>query len=118
MTPDERAELQGEAEKGDPVAKEALKSSTSPTEFTAGTAETTTFTTESAIPDAPSAQPASGSLALHSSSASAPSGSLTDVNRKESQPTRDKKTKPKLTPEQKAQLEALDKKKDEEKRAR
>lgn len=120
MTPEERAEMEVAAENGDAAAQEALKSSTSSTDAVAANAQTAPTTP---LPATTAARPtnetsANTSIAHHSTFASSPSGSSTEVNKKDSQAARDKKAKPKLTPEQRAQLDALEKKKDEEKRAR
>lgn len=56
-------------------------------------------------------------LAHHSTMSSSPSGSSSGVS-KTNPAAKDKKGKPKLSPEQKAQLQAIEKKQEEERRAR
>jgi exo-beta-1,3-glucanase (GH17 family) len=120
MSPEERAEMEAAAEQGDPAAQEALKSTESSTATPSSAAETASTTPEPTVTsDANSAGPSNSSLAHHSSFGASASGSTNDISRKGVQAGKDKKGgRLKFTPEQRAQLEALETKKDEEKKAR
>ncbi len=119
MSPEERAEMEAAAEQGDPAAQEALKSTESSTATPSSAAETASTTPEPTVTYANSAGPSNSSLAHHSSFGASASGSTNDMSRKGVQAGKDKKGgRLKLTPEQRAQLEALETKKDEEKKAR
>ena len=118
MTPEERAEMEAAAEQGDSAAQEALKSTTSSTSAPSATANETAASTPSTSADvtAGSADPSHTSLTPHSSFGPSSPSSSKDVS--QPRPGKDKKGKPKLSPEQKAQLEALEKKQEENKKAR
>ena len=141
MTPEERAEMEaakaGEAGATTPVEGEeagtgvnadvaALSPNVGPTS-TGTTAAAATATATGAVPSAThaatahAAQPSNSSLAHHSSFSSSntptPSASTSDFS-KTSPSHKDRKGKHKLTAEQKVQLDALEKKRDEEKNAR
>ena len=132
MTPEERAEMEAAAENGDPAAQEAIKTTTSPAFDPATAGATVPDGTTKATPRSPTADHGAGqpnlpndstSLTHHSSynpspSASTSASSSTDVSKNHNQSGKDRKGKSKLTPEQKAKLEALEKKQEEEKKAR
>ena len=116
MTEEERAEMEAAAKESDAAGVEGDvdvdPAATSPTvkvsEPTASTASTT-----------PAATATEPSTSLSTSSPSTtpnatPSASSTDLSKKGAAA----KKKPKLTPEQRAQLDALEKKRDDEKKVR
>ncbi|CAD6583793.1 MAG: hypothetical protein TREMPRED_003654 [Tremellales sp. Tagirdzhanova-0007] len=118
MTPEERAEMEAAAEQGDPAAQEALKSTTTASAATPNATNETLASTPSTSADVPAApaDPTHTSLAHHSSFGPSSPSSSSDVSPGRS--VKDKKAKPKLTLEQKAQLEALEKKQEDDKKAR
>ncbi len=130
MTPEERAEMKAAADQGDPAAKEALKATASGIPASTGEASSSTTipaSTAGATSTAPGAtghvhdhtgDPSNTSLAHHSAFPASSSSSSTGVSKKDAHTGKDKKGKPKLSPEQKAQLDALEKKQEKEKKAR
>ena len=118
MTPEERAEMEAaaEEEKAAAATEGVPASSTDPQ---AATAEGATHAATADHASTPSTATGQHSLAHHSSFSSqpSPSGSSSDLAKKEHGKDA-AKAKAKLSPEQKAQLEALEKKQDEDKKAR
>lgn len=129
MTEEERAEMEAASE----ADKATATGGSSPAPATAAAVPGEAHTDASSAPgpavpgstttSAPVSEPAGtttdSSLAHHSSfsSQATPSGSSSDLSKKD-QGKDAKKTKPKLTPEQKAQLDALEAKREEQKKAR
>ncbi|KAK6910036.1 hypothetical protein I204_04957 [Kwoniella mangroviensis CBS 8886] len=128
MTPEERAEMEAAKEAGEidpsvPGDAELAAAAAAGATTTAASEGTTVSPTAAAA----AAEESNTSLAHHSSfSASASASGSASVSGSASGSVsvgggssgKDKKGKPKLTPEQKAQLEALEKKQEEEKKAR
>ncbi|WRT66432.1 uncharacterized protein IL334_003388 [Kwoniella shivajii] len=124
MTPEERAEMEAAKEEGatdSTVPGDAeLASAMSAAAVTSDASEgTTTNPTAAAV----AAEQSNTSLAHHSSFSASGSGSVSAQGSASGSVTtggagKEKKGKAKLTPEQKAQLDALEKKQEEEKKAR
>ncbi|WVW83977.1 hypothetical protein I302_106000 [Kwoniella bestiolae CBS 10118] len=126
MTPEERAEMEAAKEAGETdssVPGDAeLAAAAAAGATTIAASEGTTVNPTAA---AAAAEQSNTSLAHHSSFSASASGSASvsgsasgSVSVGGGSSGKDKKGKPKLTPEQKAQLEALEKKQEEEKKAR
>jgi len=123
MTPEERAEMEAAKEETQEETA-AGKPAPTPADVSASLAGTHISDTPPAAAE-PTTLPTTGSeanssLAHHSSfSQGSPSasGSKSDLTKPEAGKDA-KKTKPKITPEQKAKLDALEKKRDDEKEAR
>lgn len=119
MTEEERAEMEAASEADKAAATDGttppVGAATSTTPAPSSTGATVDATT---VPTA--GEQTGTSLAHHSSFSSqpTPSGSSSDLTKKDQQGKDAKKVKPKLSPEQKAQLDALEAKRDEQKKAR
>jgi hypothetical protein len=115
MSPEEKAEMEAAAEEEKAATASASNPAASPATATAAPTADATHPNPSVA-----AEKSETSLAHHSSFSAQPSssGSSSDLAKKHEHGKDVKKTKPKLTPEQKAQLDALEKKKDEERKAR
>lgn len=124
MSPEERAEMEAAKEEAQEETATGT-TQTTPADVSASLAETHISDTKPAAAETTTVPPTkpetNTSLAHHSSISGSPSpsasGSKSDLTKQETGKD-GKKGKPKLTPEQKAQLEALEKKRDDEKEAR
>ena len=123
MTPEERAEMEAEKEETNEELATG-NNQTTPAEVSeklAGINIADSAPAAAAPTAVPTAETEPNTSLSHHSSFSqgspAASGSKSELSKQEAGKDA-KKTKPKLTPEQKAQLDALEKKRDEEKEAR
>lgn len=120
MTPEERAEMEAAQEVEKDKAQGSVPSAEKVAAASAGVDTSVPSVNTSPTPGV-SAEPVHGSSLAHHSSFSSSStptavGSSSDLSKPT--PGKDKKGKPKMTPEQKAKLEALEKKQEAEKKAR
>lgn len=131
MTPEERAEMEaakeGGATEGENVAETTAATSAEPSTTTTPAAAAATTDDATPVPSA-TVEESNTSLAHHSSfskpaSSSASTGptastSSDTLSKNSANGAKDKKGKTKLTPEQKAKLEAIEKKQEDERKAR
>ncbi|ORY21105.1 X-domain of DnaJ-containing-domain-containing protein [Naematelia encephala] len=121
MTPEERAEMEAAEQESAENAQGTTPTAASVAAATSSADVSPTTPQASATPThSATTEHSNTSLAHHSSFGPNSSASTSDLSKKEqsSTPGKDKKGKPKLSPEQKAQLDMLEKKQEERKLAR